>query len=56
MKLTPIWQLIAVLAIVAVSIFAYDWYYRKPARDEAARTFTARKVTYSEPISYESFT
>lgn len=55
MKVTPIWQLIAILAIVAVSVFTYDWYYRKPARDEAARTYTVNKVNHDDEISYEPY-
>lgn len=55
MKVTPIWQIIAVLAVVAISVFCYDYYYRKPARDEAARTFTVNRINHNDEISYEPY-
>lgn len=49
-------QLLLVLVVVGLSAFAYDWYYRKPSRDEKSRTFRVNKVNYPDtPISYESF-
>ena len=49
-------QLLIVLVVVGVSAFAYDWYYRKPVRDEQARTYTVNKVNYQDDqITYESF-
>ncbi|MVM34977.1 hypothetical protein GO755_33425 [Spirosoma sp. HMF4905] len=49
-------QLLLVLFVVGLSAFAYDWYYRKPARDERNRSFRVNKVNYPDaPISYESF-
>lgn len=48
-------QILVVLVVVGLSVFAYDWYFRKPVRDESARTYTVRKVNYDEQPVYESF-
>lgn len=52
----PAIRLLIILIVVGLSVWAYDWYYRKPTRDEQARTFRVNKVSYPDTqISYESF-
>ncbi|GAB3568891.1 hypothetical protein GCM10027578_22300 [Spirosoma luteolum] len=55
MKRTYLWQLVVILAIVATSVFAYDDYYRKPARLEQSRTYTVNKVSHPDAPIYESY-
>ena len=50
-------RLLLILVVVGISVWAYDWYYRKPPRDEQARTFRVNKVNYPDTqITHESFT
>lgn len=48
-------RILIVLIVVGISVFAYDWYYTKPARDEQARTYSVKKVTHTEPLNFDSY-
>lgn len=52
---TQVIRILIVLIVVGICLFAYDWYYKKPVRDEQARSFSVQKITHDEPLNFDSY-
>ncbi|GAB3761349.1 hypothetical protein [Spirosoma pomorum] len=55
---TRLIQLLVVMVVVGVCVYAYDYVVLKPTRDEQARRFAVTKVPApaDKPLSYVAFT